>query len=730
MEKNNKSVDVTPTKIPPFLDRLSSHYVGIAFASIVGLFFLGFFSSAPNSPFFTSGDFLITFVVFKQLITGGWLTDIPSYGFPWSMDFSSFPMLDFTEYAIIKSFSPFVHGDIFITLYLYTATLTLLNILAAYLLIAYIEPKNVIQCVLFALLVSLVAQVMRSTGHNFLYAFYGAYLGIYLTLRAILPKRRHRGWLLADVTSVAVVALSGMYYCFMGMFLLAIWGVVAAVARRWNEAARCALTCVLIAASLLGATALLYPRVLFDDQTTLPRRVAIEQAYYGLRVADALLHVPFQNRATSTALAFRDGNEGTDAWGGPVLAITSLILPLFLLIWTAAKGRVGSIFSPDTENEEKVALFSATNVTLIMLFALPYGYGYIFNILFTPVIRAQNRFGIVLIAMSGLFLVLGMFRVGRNRMASTTALLAGLVLLNAAPRWRMWPHLMKATHADMNELELANAANHSIAVSGARSVLQLPAAGFPEVPKIGDFEPYQHLELPLLYEDKPAPRWSYGALAGSVGSGFNTFFFNEPDLGANTTNAFCVGYDAIVIEKKAYGPAQSFGPFAGWTALREDQRRIVLHRDDSQPLDCKRATAYQGRSVITLGALFLSGWHSPEPWGIWARTNKARLLIPFTKDDLCQQVSFTLHSLVPEITIQANADRFTETVHLNRESPTAKVSFRVSAPKGQVPGAREIDFVADGRPKSPRSVGINRDDHRLITFGLSALEISRCGEPE
>ena len=714
----------------------TQHSLALFSAGLLSLLLYGFLS--PNSwrPYYPDGDLAITLTIIKQLIAGGELTAIQDLGFPGGLDFSTFPLFDFFQFFLIKIANIFAKDNVFGVLHLYQVLATITNISAAYLICIYINPNRIVHAILFSLLIGVVSQSQRISGHNFLYSFHASFLGVYLLLRMFFPAKGGKLiWLVFDSLAVILIATSGIYYCGFVLISLTAWSAIAMIAREWRTSFYGTMLIALIGATLLCAILAVYPRIIFDPQLLLPNRTVYDQPFSALRISDAALQFGnsqfgwhgYSNKITSQVAKYRTTNEGYDAWGGMILATIILTLPFWLII-KALLGRIRvGIFDQIGERNEKLKIFAAGNVLMMLLFAVPYGYGYLFNVIVSPVLRAQNRISLMLIAMAAIFLIVKIKEFEARLRWKATLILAVLTALNFYPVINAWPRWLESITQDTWAVEFtkARAANAAIAKFHPTVVLQLPIADFPEVPPIRNFEPYQHLVLPLLSSGTdPKPKWTYGVLPNTYGHAYQQYFFKNASLRDSLGIGACLGFPLAVIEKRAYALDEVQNSFGDWDLVFHDDRRAILRRRAGSEVDCKQLLAAT-HDKIRSKYLFQSGWNDIEPWGIWAKTQKPTLLIPPQGTGECTRVSFTLRGLLPEAIVKIE-DGSLNLIVLLKSGVDEKVSFDVKTPTSNVSILHELRFNSNENPKSPRDLGVNKGDRRRISFGLLDLDFDRC----
>jgi hypothetical protein len=239
----------------------------------------------------------------------------------------------------------------------------------------------------------------------------------------------------------------------------------------------------------------------------------------------------------------------------------------------------------------RVAVLAAVLISAAILFSLPESYGYLFNMLVNGTIRSQNRCG-VFVAFFALVILYYLFAWLQSRVPkwrhSYTAILAALLLANAWPQlgyaWRT-NYLAKHDRNLQADLVSIRGALKVLHLTHAQNVLQLPVAGWPEVPNIGRFPPYNHLLFYIFDTPQSSIKWSYGIdWHQPEYQGLNKLGTAlQATPGRQTWMPFrCLGFDTVIIEKAAYSPAAvrkikiSLTSLDIMKPLFEDDRRAVF----------------------------------------------------------------------------------------------------------------------------------------------------------
>lgn len=668
-------------------------------------------------------------------------------GFPDGLDLFGFPFTDFSE-RLLQFLTTRLTGDVIVGANLYLVLIVAANFAAAFWALLAFQIRGW-WCLAGAFAFAFIPYFgARSTGHDYLAAYYAAPLAFLILPRIVTAVRdQSLTRIVKDPVTLAcclVIATSGIYYSF---FSLLTWGfaglALAAQERNWRYLPALALPACLTLVVLVPILAFF---VVVAPENAGTARLASEQPLYGMRISDVILRLQqfgIARNALQNYMAIRGTTEGVDSWPGPVLSAFALLAALFGAV--LSRGR-GSGAQPDYEG--LAPTFSAYLVFCIV-FCVPFGLGLIFNLLIAPEIRAQNR-----IAPFFAFATLPVFfwfwrhialwlqsRLGRSIGGVTaTAGLVALVLFNSAGSQALFARQQRALQrqpafgAEMTSIRSTLSAADS---AGLQRILQLPVAPWPEAPPIHDFEPYDHL-LPFIFSAPGSARhWSYGALEGTDGlSRLQALvgMANWPCALAELSSGY--NFDAVLIDRRGYdanelaaldGQLTAFG-----ARLVNDDPVRRLYRlpapKCSQPLlafDRWLSAAAGGEALLD------RGWYPPERWGRWGRGTTQRILLP--NWELGQRgiiVDLRIMQLadkqgrIPRVEVRVNE---TLIATIGAVRPMEPQEQRIVIPPALLPptGFTTIELKPEGGPTAASNV--TPGDNRLLGVGLMAL---RLQEPE
>ena len=465
-----------------------------AFAAIVaavavtgfGVLRLGYWHL--RHPVFFQGDVGVVLEYIKNALRNGGTTVDPQIGFPDHGSLAAFPVFDALSAAVLKIISLFTTDTVFGANLLAYADHVVSGVVGyACFRVLRIRRISSIACAVAFAYVEFALQPGRVIAHETLQLIaplaIGATLALLPAARPAVATRR-AGWI-AVLLGAAVVGMAQPYWVAFSLI------VMAASAGGCLAAARARDAMLLVAASVtmlaVAALCLAWPR-LWGDPGLVIHRSPFEQPILGLRFANLLLPArsalfPSVNEFYANYIANSGTvSEGFDAfvgWAGLVGLVLSIAL---LLRMPFRRGRGTAL---------PAAEFSAVLVFALIVFTHPYGFGEIFNLLFTPEIRAQNRVS-PLIGFLAIFVFADVARhIGgaqriRRRIATMVVPLVVAVGLYDESAGIDYAALQSEPGTVRHWAE-ANAAAKAVtnALPAGAKILQMPFMRFPESPAVG-----------------------------------------------------------------------------------------------------------------------------------------------------------------------------------------------------------------------------------------------------
>jgi hypothetical protein len=564
--------------------------------SVLALFLcVGYFQVRLTEPGYLTEDHLFLLSGAKSLIKGYGFRFDPQLGYPEPRDWLYFPSFDAT-YKFIAwvasrlTTSPFVLVHLF-----YIAGLTAMA--CAY----YWTLRRLGISAWLAVVGSLAAAVTpyleeRFYFHDALALSFSVPLGFGLALQigrdAATATLRTVFLNPLVLLTVLVIGASGLYYAFYSVMLAVFIGVAASIGERRLFAVLAALLIaevVLVILVLSGygldVAAVLKPA----GGAAQVKRYAFEQLFYGLNLAGAADRFTFLHKVavgvadTQRLTPIQHGDGG--AWPALPLTLTILAAPL---IAAAGQARLRTLQGPAAP-KLRLAVLSAAAVVFLLLFGARGGIGYLFNLIATPQIRSDARvmpfltFGVVLI----LCLFAEMARDSGKRWIRYGGPIAiGLVLLvGILGSTGVAARMQSATLSDPKVRARQASVQGVLAAkdrAGLQTVLQLPVLSWPEafLPRPG-YSAYEQ-QLPYIFDRlQSTTRWSYGANENQAG--FQRLKAQTARLDGLGDRVRGMGFDSILLEKKAYDPkalAEAQTALAAQTGpacrLYEDQTYVLL----------------------------------------------------------------------------------------------------------------------------------------------------------
>ena len=741
------------------------HVVAFLLGAVAAFALAGLFSIRFDMPTSIVNDRVFLLLQSRIFLEWPALFATPNLGFPGRIDLLNFPFGDITQRMILFAGS-MISRNVIVSSNLYVAGILLANFACAYVALAvYVRdaPRAALGALMFAFSPFFA---FRATAHDYLAGFYPAPLAFLmlhrlagsdpgLTLAGALRR------LLLNTGSLlclGVIAASGVYYSFFSIMLIGFGGLVLALQERdWRP-----LWLGVAAASVivLGLMLVLSPSLLIalEHGARFPPRDFHEQALYGIRISDVMGLLETVGPLPASVQRyeiFRGPYEGFDFWPGPLLSVFAL---LACVLGTGAAPRW---WQPAAAAQSLVGLRRRLGPALVsylvfcLLFAVPFGLGMVFNTLISPEIRAQNRIS-PFFGFAAVILLLWWWRVPafwmRRRLgrrlggaAAWVALLA-FALANGAASFSAF-HRQQASLVGGERFgpEMASAAGVLAAAngSGARRVFQLPVVDWPEAPAIRSFDPYYHF-LPYVFSShRSKVAWSYGLTRDDPAFAAQKLIELAPDRARIPARLACLGFDAVMVDLRAYAPAE----LAAWEAVLLAGGARLVHADGlrrfyrlqaAPPADCGEPLvprdAWLPTTAEGLGsALLETGWYRSEDWGTWGRGARQTVRVPMDGWGP-EALRLEARSLVlpdatgrsHELKIRAGGKEVGRWLFAPGPNGAERsvVIPRVLLPET---GFATIELRLDA-PQVAGTFSHNTDD-RLVGLGLTGLRVSRAGIP-
>lgn len=710
----------------------------LAAASALAILMTG---GAAHDDILLRGDAISVLAIMRTFLeTGGYYAS-PELAWPLGMDAGAYPLTNWGIWAVMTALRPFYEAT---EVYAYQVgilrALMILAMVAAYWTLRRLAVAPALAALGAVSFVAADFVAIRSGGHFFLLDIFAIPLAVAVVLaaagRIALP-------LPALVAVAALAGLANVYWVFVAALLLALVVVGSIAGRRPAAVRRRAWTA--LGALLFPFAAFLVLREL-GGSTGVPGRAPEEQVIYGLHAIQAF--VPDLSWLTAKGHAvYLDrirpitGGEGFEFVG--YVALVGLVAGWIALIAQVVAGR-----SPGGEGRPPVLPLLGLASLALVLFALPFGFGSIFNAFVSPMIRSQNRFSVV-IAFLGIvgacLLATALVRHLSTRRRWLGVLpVAAVALLSAADVERVWhfPDRMICAPGSSDCLSRVTAQlapiQDAMAADGLRRIALFPVEPFAEAGPSGARSDYFGF-LPHIVE----PAGLDASYSAGMTRGQPLFApldraerAPRPTLAADLA---CAGYDAVLIDEVAYddpGPSRA-ALLEGGAIPRARSEDYALYAlpptvrslPPAEAGDCfvapQGAGGGAGRAMPE--GVFAQGWHDGEDWGRWGSRARLALVWRDPPDGVAAgAVEIDLRGFVggadPERAV-ALVDGAGETLFAyvaTVDAPDAQVVLPMSRVPADEAGVRRLEIVTD-RPLSPEAMS-GDVDRRALSVGVTRLE--------
>jgi len=565
----------------PTKDLLMGLLAGIIVTWFVGIFAVDF--SAPLRPV---GDYIVSLFNVKSLLHFGTVLTNPDVAFPSGGNFASFPTPDILAHTIVRVIGFFSHEPLTV-LISYTIVCFIGVTLSAFMALRF-SNMSVMLSFASAIIYGVSAHMVeRAPLHSWLCLLIAVPWICRLCLlipyqRARLGQKPFQLSLTGVVIAGMAAGLSGLYLAFFSVLFLGMTLIVLLI----QHAPKKQLSTILIALGSTIATfvVVIAPTIwaIISEGIQLPARNLFFQSLYGIHLPDVFLpRIPFITSFYNDYTA-QQNNISTEGnytvlglWG-----LAGLIYGLFICM----RRLFPNLQRPCQQIIRRASLlYTASFLTVFgILFAIPYGLGMIFNMLFSSTIRSQNRIGVFLLFFT-LMMAAPLFDKMRLNMSKHKFLcIIGIVfILTAAPSF-MAVSRDQSISLTLWKTRAASIKNvlSTLDKNNLQRVAQFPSLYFPEAPSLPAFGNTEHL-WPYILDKNSTRKWSFGSML-------------QDNLWQNLIAAWdapteswlyemrFMGYDAALIEKKALVRNDTrrledlHSPKFSKLILFEDNERILL----------------------------------------------------------------------------------------------------------------------------------------------------------
>lgn len=524
-------------------------------AGFVAAWFVGLFAIDYNAPLRPSGDYVFALFHVKSLLSFGTVLSNPDVAFPSGGNFASFPTPDILAHVIVKTFGLFSHNPL-IVLISFTTFCFISVGLSTFLALRMSNigvPLSFMSAVVYG---ASSHMVERAPLHPWLCLLIAipwiCRLCVFSSYQR--PRLRQRP-LSLSATGAAVVGIvtgiSGLYWAFFGATFLVVALLILMLQGAQKRQGRGII--VALAAIVIAFTLSMLPNIIdyINNGSKLPQRNLFFQALYGIHLPDVFLpRIPiishFYNAyATAQNSVSTEGNYNVLELWGLIGLVYGLIVCLKRLFPNMRSQGVAIV-------RRSPALHMATFLSMFgLLFAVPYGLGMIFNMLFSGAIRSQNRIGVFLLFFA-LMMAAILFEKAKQKMPPHKfwGMIAVILLLTIAPSFNavavdqsksiaLWKSRETSIKNVISELDKNNLLR----------VAQYPSLYFPESPSLPTFGNTEHFWLYVL-DNNQARKWSFGSMPHET-LWQKLILSWDKQIDEWFSDLRSMGYDSIVIEKRA-----------------------------------------------------------------------------------------------------------------------------------------------------------------------------------
>jgi hypothetical protein len=553
--------------------------IAFAFCVAVAVILLeGVLSINYREPLDISGDHSFLLVQARSMVDGVGFWVNPYLGFPMTENTFYFPQFEAIPKSILFLIAHLGVGP-FLIIKLWYFTMLALTGAASYWAFRQFDLRPALAAVGAVAFIVSPFFYFRSVAHDYLALYlsvpFGAALAVQLATSNSTKEMLRRLRSPFAIVAAIVVAAGGLYYTFFACIFICSGSLVAASQGEWVKP-------VVVAVTLCAGMAMLMivggfgPQVIHILHASQPHRLALEQLFHGLSLADGM--VPFGKviklRNYYDWRPSRMVGEGILDWPSTVQTLIIFASPILLFFVVARRASPGTRLA--------IVGVSAAYITLGIVFASRGGLGFVFNYLVSPDFRGQGRiipylaFFAVLISLQWTEMVLERKQVAGY--AIPALLLAAMIpSVGALSAHQASVLADPAAVVHIASLKTMLAAKDR---AGLTHVLELPITKWPEVSPANGFDFY-NMQLPFVFDrSEPPTTWSYGASDLDLGYAQFVSAINEKADGVSA-RAASLGFDGILVEKQPYAPAELNRVRAdlhqtGGCVLFEDAWRLLM----------------------------------------------------------------------------------------------------------------------------------------------------------
>lgn len=689
--------------------------------------------SVPIMP--SAGDTLFNLMCIKGLKGSGWYFHNKFLGAPFGLDLYDLPVADSLHLLILKILV-FLFKDSVIALNLYFIAIFPLNAIAACFVFRCLKISRSVSIVISLLYAFLPYAFWRGQDHLFLTAYYTIPLVTLISLSLWsdnLPflatdqnfKSKFRWQTLTNRKSLfciivcLVLGSTGVYYAFFGCLFIAVTSISAFVRNRDKRVFISALIIITLIFSSFFLNVL--PSLIYIYQNGVNSEVAqrdlLDTELFGLKITNLLLPIAKHRFSLSTSSIAQyhqatSGNENTFVALGIIGSIGFLSLlfrSVFLSSQTAIKKSSSIIY-------DHIAFLNIS----ALLFAMVGGFGTLFALLVTPLIRGTNRISVFTAFFSLLAVALFIDSINKRYVKSQkdkiifNLVLVGVLLIGILDQTSpaSVPNHLAQKNEHLNDQSFVRSIEKVLPPNS--TVFQLPYVPFPENPPFNLMNDY---DLFKGYIHSENLRWSYGAMKGRNMNWHKTL--SEYPLDSLLQRISVLGFEGIYIDRYGYADLatsleRKLEKYLEIKPIISQNKRLSFFNiSDFNKKLLSRHTKEQiesyKRSVLNPIQLeWKKGFYTQEEnlqEGKWRWSNKQSSLILNNPTSKARKltISMSLATVWQEKSnLRVEGDLFLETLKINNKPSIFLRTILLQ------PGKHTINFLSDAKqlntPKDPREL--------------------------
>ena len=540
--------------------------VFLALTAVLLLGIVGYFQMDLTAPTNITGDHLFFLTMAKSYINGHGFRFDSQLGYPGVRDSLYFPSFDLSYRLLLWVGARMTHNPFILVHGLYIVCFSAMAL-------TYHWTLRRLGASAWLAVVGALASIVtpfvqgRSFGHDALALSFSVPMGFGLAL--LIGQNAKAGSVKTFFrdpfvwASVLVVGVSGLYYAFFTVMICLVVGAATGLGeRRAFPILAAGVSSVAIFVLLLFSGYGFDLPIVLSGRLSQPHRMAYEQLLYGLDFSSAavqfrfLPHVGERYQTAFDAVKYAFPSVQGGEWPGVTLTSIILSSPFVAIIGQTA---LPDLREPSA-SKLRLLVLTAMCLLFLLIFSVQGGLGFIFNLIVTPEIRATERvmpfltFGAVVMFCTAAELARD---ADRRWVRYLGPVFVAVLLIAAMPKYLHSAIKWQSSYlAQPMVQELQKSIQAMLRVkdqAGFRTVLELPTLDWPETPApVDDYNAYQH-QLPYIY-DRPGSRtrWSYGSNDRQIA-------FTRLDMQTKHAESLVermrkVGFDSILVEKKAYAP--------------------------------------------------------------------------------------------------------------------------------------------------------------------------------